>query len=64
MKIEEFFDPYNIEHLKAWQHLEDTGFWPKDFIPKEIEMSSYWNYMLQSKMADAWVKWKLDHKEE
>ena len=31
MKINEFFNPENTEHLKAYRHLQDTGFWPEGF---------------------------------
>jgi len=64
MKVEDFFDPYNIKHLKAWRHLEDTGYWPIDFIPEDAEFGRYSRYMIASKMTDAWVKWRLDYKEE
>jgi hypothetical protein len=63
MKIEDFFDPYDIEHLKAWQFLENTAHWPEGFIPKNTEFGQYSFHMIKSKMADAWVKWKLDHTE-
>lgn len=35
MKISEFFDVNNIEHLKAFDILQKTGCWPKNFIPKD-----------------------------
>ena len=34
--VTEFFDPYNVEHLKAYDHLCQTGSWPKGFLPEGI----------------------------
>jgi hypothetical protein len=55
MKFLEFFDPLDINHLKAYQHLQKTGTWPEGFIPKNIEMDVNWYLLMQYKMADLWV---------
>ena len=34
--IVDFFNPYSIEHLKAYRHLEKTGFWPEGFVSDEM----------------------------
>ena len=55
MKIEDLFDAHNLNHLAAYRHLQNTGQWPKDFIPKETEFSSMWNILILSKLANAWL---------
>ena len=54
--ILDWFDPHNIEHLKAYKHLEDTGCWPKDFLPDDIEMVTVWKMCLATKLADTYIE--------
>jgi hypothetical protein len=55
--IVDFFDPYNVSHLKAYRHLEKTGFWPKGFIPDEIiGLAMAWQVGLVAKLARAWLQ--------
>ena len=60
MNIIEWFDPHNKEHLKAYKHLEDTGAWPKGFVPRDIIFTTSWMASLNRKMADCWVNHKLE----
>ena len=60
MNIMEWFDPENIDHLKAYKHLMDTGMWPEGFIPDNIEIPVSWNTHLVYKMANLWVMNKLN----
>ena len=60
MKILDWFDITNIEHLKAWMHLEDVGIWPIDFIPDNIEFDQYWQMVLASRMSEQYVKEKIE----
>lgn len=60
MNIYDWFNPNDVEHLKAYNYLMNTGFWPKDFIPKDVVFSSCWQSELTSKMAAFWVKEKLN----
>ncbi len=55
MKFTEFFDPLDIDHLTAYQHLQKNGTWPEGFIPQDIEFESNWLFTIQTKMADLWV---------
>ena len=59
MDIIEWFDPQNLEHVKAYKHLMDKGFWPKGFIPSEIEFFSTWQAGLAFKIARQYVIEKL-----
>ena len=56
--IVEFFDPYNIEHLKAYRHLEKTGFWPEGFVSDEMMKNCpmLWQAELVAKLARAWLQ--------
>lgn len=51
-----WFDPSNIEHLKAYKHLQDTGCWPEGFRPKDLEMPANWQFLLISKIAEYFVR--------
>ena len=54
MTIVEFFNPHNIKHLKAYEQLKETGFWPKGFLPVGVDYDSHWQVEIVAKMADAW----------
>lgn len=58
MKITEFFNPYNMEHIKAYKYLSIHGFWQEGFLPEDIEYAnnSTWQAVLAFKMADVWVE--------
>jgi len=56
MNVIDYFDPYNHNHLLAYQTLQETGMWPKGFLPEGIEIPSYWNPLITQKIADAWIK--------
>jgi len=63
MDILEYFDINNIEHLKAWEHLERQGCWPKGFSPENTEFENMgWHSVLNSRMADAYIKIMLKDK--
>jgi hypothetical protein len=54
--ILDYFDIYNADHLKAYQHLEKTGSWPEGFLPENIKFPPFWQINLSIKMALAWIK--------
>lgn len=33
VKIVDWFNPFNVDHLRAYKILQDTGAWPKGFLP-------------------------------
>ena len=55
----DWFDPNNMDHMRAYKHLQKTGVWPSDFVPKNVEMNSNWCTLISYKIADAWCKEKL-----
>ena len=57
----EWFDPNNINHIKAYSHLQKTGFWPTGFTPENIYIENGWQTILAFKIANMWIKYKLFH---
>ena len=57
----EWFNPDDIEHIYAYHVLQNTGMWPKGFVPEEIYMNPHWNMFIQSKLADKWIDHKLSN---
>ena len=55
MTILEFFDPCNLDHLKAYRHLERTGCWPAGFVPEDITFPNCWQISLVGIMASKWL---------
>ena len=56
ISIFDWFDPYDMEHLRAYRTLHERGCWPEDFPPSHVEMTTNWQVAIMSKMADAWVE--------
>jgi len=52
-ELMDWFDPRNINHLKAYKHLQKTGVWPEGFIKGELP--SHWQTMVTYKLADAYL---------
>lgn len=55
----DWFDPHDVEHMKAYKHLNTVGMWPKGFIPDNVVMGSNWNILLINKLADCWLDYLL-----
>ena len=57
----DFFDPENIDHIRAYDDLHSTGKWPTWFWNKikDMEISPNWNVMIMAKLADAWIEFKI-----
>ncbi len=61
MNILDFFDVNDIEHIRAYRNLQNTGMWPKGFIPEGTTFPPYaWQSSVASMLADAWVSLALD----
>ncbi len=56
--LEDWFDPYDYEHIRAYRHLEQTGSWPEGFIPEMVTIRSdgIWHILIPAKMAQEWMK--------
>jgi len=57
MKLRDWFDPMSSEHMKAYVHLNETGSWPKGFLPEDLEILPNWQIVLIGKMADCWLEY-------
>ena len=67
MNTSEFFDPYNIEHIKAFEYLKKKGAWPIEFfdnVKKQVHEDPNWYLTIQMKMANAWVKHSLEKEDK
>ena len=58
-KFSDWFDPQNIEHLKAYKHLQENAVWPVGFKPDVIEMDRMWQYAIVTKIAEYYIEWRL-----
>ena len=56
MTISEFFDEYNVEHLAAYNYLDEHGHWPEGFLPDDLEFDGTWHHTISYRMAKAYVK--------
>jgi hypothetical protein len=56
MNIIDWFDPYNHEHLAAYQLLLGSGTWPAGFIPIGTKFPHGWYLSITQSIAMCWVK--------
>jgi len=63
MKIEDWFDSRDIDHLRAFNHLRNYGVWPVGFITEDIEFTPTWYILLLAKIANEYIDEKLLIKE-
>jgi hypothetical protein len=57
--VDQFFDPSNVEHLRAYRQLQKTGLWPQGFLPDNITFPSLWAVTIANKLADLYVEERL-----
>lgn len=55
IKLEDWFDHYNPEHMKAYQVFCDSGCWPEKFIPKHVYTGYMATMNINAKIAQAWL---------
>lgn len=62
IKVHEWFDPYNVDHVHAYHHLQQTGSWPEGFIPEDMNIHVHfgWPVFIAEKLATAYVNRVLD----
>lgn len=63
MKLSEWFDVNNKDHLVAFRYLEKHGHVPVGFVPDNVEFDLNWQFMVTAKMAKAWMNHMLFHTE-
>jgi len=57
--IVNFFDPHNPNHLKAFDELNKSGFWPHGFA-EGLFFPPFWQTSLFHKLAEAWVHHNME----
>ena len=57
ISITDWFGPHNLEHMKSYGILVDSGVWPEGFVPENVYYYSGWRCMLGFKLADAWMEY-------
>lgn len=53
--IIDWFDPCNINHLRAFKDIQDGIPWPDGFLPEDIEFPTLWLTTLMSKITDIYI---------
>jgi hypothetical protein len=51
MNITDWFNPSDIKHLRAYEHLYTKGCWPEGFKPADVECQVGWDNILAQKIA-------------
>lgn len=63
-----FFDPSNKNHLLAYKHLHEVGWWPDTFQAEmranKIEVPEYWENFIKSKIITAYITHMLENPNE
>lgn len=55
--VMKWFDPQNLDHLRAYKYLTLNGVWPEGWPLGPL--SHMWQIVIQSKIAAAWLEEKL-----
>jgi len=61
--IVDWFDVNDLEHLKAFRELGNTGCWPVGFIPKGMQFPNGWQIILYGMLGNAYLNAMLPTQE-
>ena len=64
MKIEDWIDTNDLEHLRAIEHLNRTGTGPVDFLPDGIEINPMASIMILAKLGIEYIDLKIEALEQ
>ncbi len=64
MKLEDWFDINNITHLEAFSHLIEEGAWPKNFLPKYIEINPLISVIIYQRLGSEYLDLKIEALEQ
>lgn len=53
--IVDWFDPNNVEHIKAFQFLEQRCYWPGYFILPPVTYPANWQVAIYAKIARMYI---------
>ena len=56
ISILDWFKPCNLDHIEAYEHLREFGYWPDNFIPENVIFPRGWLSDLKAIMADLWCE--------
>ena len=52
----QWFSPHNLNHCKAYRHLQKTGEWPEGFEVHDMSLGRLaWQVAIMGKMVNAWL---------
>jgi hypothetical protein len=67
MKVYQWFNPANVDHIIAYKEARKTGKWAKGFLPEDkyymdlmYDPGTEFFRAITQKIADAWVDQMLD----
>jgi len=58
----QWFDVYNREHLRAYEHLRKEGVWPEEFYRDVVmrrDLPPGWQFDIAQRLANQWVEHRL-----
>ena len=55
VNFSDWFDPNNLEHIRAFKHLCKTSTWPEGFIPEHVDQGPLWHFEAVAALARCWV---------
>ena len=64
MKLEDWFDNNNLEHLKALEHLNDNGAWPIGFLPDDVEIEPLSSTFIFLRLGKEYLDFKIEALEQ
>lgn len=50
--LSEWFDPHNLEHMKAFACLTQTGRWPPGWLPSDVWHDPGWDEVVYAKIEE------------
>ena len=53
MPFIDWFDPYNVDHMAAFDIWRKKGRWPSTFIPEHVKLNVGWSIQIYKKIATA-----------
>lgn len=58
MTIVDYFNPYSIDHIWAYNYLSSYGSWPVDFWEeiKDLDFDPLWHFKLMQKISNCWCE--------
>jgi hypothetical protein len=53
--ISQWFNPRNINHIRAYDHLMKSGTWPENFLPEGVLFDPHWRYLIDASITTVYV---------